>query len=305
MTVNGLHLLVTYKCNARCRHCFLSAGPEHSRVISRDRGLALIREAAELPEIDHLFLEGGEPFLFPDLILALVEAATAGGLWVGALSNGFWAHSRAAALARLEPLAAAGLRSLSISTDSWHEEFVSREIAMQAAITAEELGISADIMVCDPLKTTGLESNVGAISTYRGEVTCRGRAVDSLCGGGEHSWGELVNCRERLSEPGRVHVGPDGEIHLCQGLLLGQRAGDVPLGDILANYDPKKHPLVSRLMDGGPAAMARYAQELDWKPSGLYIDPCHLCHEVRTFLRPLYPELIGPSEVYEAALQKI
>ncbi len=303
MTVNGLHLLVTYKCNARCRHCFLSAGPEHSRVISRERGLALIQEASELSEIDHLFLEGGEPFLFPDLMLELVKAATVGGLWVGALSNGFWAHSRPAVLARLEPLAAAGLRSLSISTDSWHEEFVSREKAVRAATIAQELGISADIMVCNPLNVTNNKGKVETeITTYAGDVVCRGRAVDSLCGAGEHNWKELVDCRERLSGPGRVHVGPDGEVHLCQGLLLGHRVGDVPLGDIFADYAPTEHPLVSRLIEGGPAAMAGNAQELGWKPSGLYMDSCHLCYEVRTFLRPLYPELIGPSEIYEAAV---
>lgn len=303
MTVNGLHLLVTYKCNARCRHCFLSAGPEHSRVISRERGLALIQEASELPEIDHLFLEGGEPFLFPDLLLDLVKAATAGGLWVGALSNGFWAHSRAAALARLEPLAAAGLRSLSISTDSWHEEFVSREKAVRAATIAQELDISADIMVCNPLNISKSKGKVEAeVATYTGGVVGRGRAVHSLKGGGEHHWEELVDCRERLSAPGRVHVGPEGEVHLCQGLLLGPRAGDAPLGDILAAYAPAEHPLVSRLIDGGPVALARYAFELGWKSSGLYLDSCHLCYEVRTFLRPSYPELIGPSEMYEAAV---
>ncbi len=302
MTVNGLHLLVTYKCNARCRHCFLSAGPEHSRVISRERGLALIQEASELPEIDHLFLEGGEPFLFPDLLLDLVKAATTGGLWVGVLSNGFWAHSRAAALARLEPLAAAGLRSLSISTDSWHEEFVSREKAVRAATIAQELDISADIMSCNPLNITQSKGKVEAeIAMYTGDVVGRGRAVDSLKGGGEHHWEELVDCREKLSRPGRVHVGPDGEVHLCQGLLLGHRAGDVPLGDILAAYAPTEHPLVSRLIEGGPAAMARHALELDWEPSGLYLDSCHLCYEVRTFLRPLYPELIGPPEIYQVA----
>lgn len=302
MTVNGLHLLVTYKCNARCRHCFLSAGPEHSRVISRERGLALIQEASELPEIDHLFLEGGEPFLFPDLLLDFVKAATTGGLWVGALSNGFWAQSRAAALARLEPLAAAGLRSLSISTDSWHEEFVSREKAVRAATIAQELDISADIMSCNPLNITQGKGKVEAeIAMYTGDVVGRGRAVDSLKGGGEHCWEELVDCRERLSMPGRVHVGPDGEVHLCQGLLLGHRAGDAPLGDILAAYAPTEHPLVSRLIEGGPAAMARHALELGWEPSGLYLDSCHLCYEVRTFLRTLYPELIGPPEIYQVA----
>ena len=303
MTVNGLHLLITYKCNARCRHCFLSAGPEHSRVISSERGSALIQEVSDLSDIDHLFLEGGEPFLLPDLMLELVKAATACGLWVGALSNGFWAHSRGAALARLEPLAAAGLHSLSISTDSWHEEFVSREKAVRAATIAQELGMSADIMACNPLNATMYKAKVEAeITTYTGDVICRGRAVDSLCGTGEHSWEELVDCRERLSGPGRVHVGPDGEVHLCQGLLLGRRVGDVPLRDVIADYAPMEHPLISRLIEGGPAALARFSRESGWKPNGLYRDPCHLCFEVRTFLRSRYPELIGPPEIYKAAV---
>lgn len=286
MTVSGIHLLVSYKCNARCRHCFLSAGPDHSRVISRERALTLIGEACELPEIDHLFLEGGEPFLFPELVLELVEAASLGGLWVGMLSNGFWAHSRSAAVDRLTPLAAAGLRSLSISTDSWHEEFIPKEKALRAAAIAQELGLSADIMSCNPQNS---------------DVVCRGRAVDSLGCTGEYDWAELVDCSERLAAPTRIHIGPDGEVHLCQGLLLGRSVGDAPLGDVIAAYAPGDHPLVSRLSAGGPAALADFARESGWRPSGLYRDPCHLCFEVRAFLRGRYPELIGPPEIYPAA----
>ena len=297
MQVQGLHLLLTYKCNARCRHCFLSAGPERSEVFSEALALKVVEEAGDLPAINHLFLEGGEPFLYPKLMEAVIARATGLGLWTGALTNGFWAVSDEKAKRVLEPLAAAGLQSLSISTDAWHEEFVPLARVEAAAEAAAALGVAVDVMVCG---VTALTERLGPAPVHAGGVVCRGRAISTICLNGNLNWESLTKCHEGLSRPGRVHIGPAGEIHLCQGLLLGEEAGANPLKNTFANYAPQRHPIVSRLLTGGPAALARFAAGFGFVPRRVYVDGCQLCFETRSFLRRRFPRLIGPAGLYAA-----
>jgi hypothetical protein len=228
----------------------------------------IIEDAARMPSVNHLFIEGGEPFLFPELMLGIVERASANGLWVGALTNGFWAVSQEKAGQALGPLAAAGLQSLSISTDAWHEEFVPVAKVQTAERAARAVGIEADVMVC-----------------RAADVVCRGRAAATLCVGGLHDWRSLTDCAERLTAPGRVHVGPSGEIHLCQGLLTGTSAATVGLKQALDSYDPSTHPVAAHLVTGGPAGLAGFAAGFGWKPRSGYADGCQLCSEVRDFLK--------------------
>lgn len=311
MAVQGLHLLITYKCNARCGHCFLQSGPDRRGSMSRELALGLVREAAEIPEINHLFIEGGEPFLYRELMTEIIERATGAGLWIGALSNGFWASSPSKAAEVLRPMAKAGLQSLSISTDDWHSEFIPRERAIAAARAASDVGIEADIMACErpildnsnakqELEIFGGTGSI--IPVYTGGVKYRGRASFNIGARVLYPWEMLTDCRENPADPGRVHIGPDGEIHLCQGLLLGRSAGAEKLSDILGGFKPEDHQLVAPLTSGGPAELARLALTLGWKPRAKgYADGCHLCYEARCFLRVMYPDLIGPAAMYVTA----
>lgn len=289
MSVRGLHLLLTYKCNARCGHCFLNAGPEHRDVMPQALGLSLIDQASQMPSVNHLFIEGGEPFLFPELVKQLVKHASDRGLWIGALTNGFWALDPDKAKAVLAPMVEAGLQSLSISTDAWHERFVPVERVKIAAAAARDLELDADVMFCQSpdFEYTNLENLqdlVGATEVHAGGIVCRGRAATDVCVNGNLDWQSLSVCRENLASPGRVHIGPNGEIHLCQGLLLGPSAKSEPLEKIFAGYKPESHPIVAKLLAGGPASLARYANARGWRPAPGYVDACQLCYEVRTFL---------------------
>lgn len=295
MSMQGLHLLLTYKCNARCRHCFLSAGPDRREVFSSALAKKIIDEASLMSTVNHLFVEGGEPFLFPELLLSTIRYATDRGFWIGALTNGFWAISEQKAQERLKPLVAAGLKSLSISTDAWHEEFVPVSRVNTAVAAARALGLKADVMYCESGPATdGAES----APFSAGDIVCRGRAASNLCVNGNKDWRSLTTCPEELESPGRVHIDPLGEIHLCQGLLLGETATEKSLNKIFEDYQPENHPLVASLAAGGPAELARFAKRYGWEPSQGYVDGCQLCSEVRKALKEQFPKLIGPAFVF-------
>lgn len=306
MKPSGIHLLLTYKCNAACEHCFLSCAPGRGGVVSLEETRKYVADAARARYINHFFIEGGEPFLYPELLRDTLAEIAGAGYWLGVLTNGFWAVSDEKARAALEPLVEAGLGSLGISTDAWHERFVPVERAERAARVAQELGIDADLMVCsggaggatviDRLKLHGFEA-------YASPVICRGRASTSAeCRVKKHKWSKLTKCSATFGGGSRVHLGPEGQIHLCQGLLLGRDARRAPLDEIFADFRVEEHLLCRALSKGGPAALARLAMEHGFVPEERYADGCQLCFEARRFLLPCFPEVIGPAEMYDSVL---
>jgi len=94
----------------------------------------------------------------------------------------------------------------------------------------------------------------------------------------------------------RVHVDPEGNVHLCQGLLMGN-LWKTPLAELLARHDAARHPVCGPLLRGGPAELARV---LDLDPDGRWVDACHLCYVARREARTRFPDLLGPPGVYGA-----
>jgi hypothetical protein len=120
----------TYHCNISCRHCYNSSGP-HAKAqrIELDAMRAII---AQMPGagIAALNLTGGEPFLYPDDVMALIAAGRAARLEaISIYTNGFWAETAKKADKMLARLAIAGFMRASgdfikVSTGAYHQEFV-------------------------------------------------------------------------------------------------------------------------------------------------------------------------------------
>ncbi len=79
-----------------------------------------------------------------------------------------------------------------------------------------------------------------------------------------------------------------------QGLCVG--AGGIT--EAWAGYDPATHPIVRLLLEGGPYALAQFAVERGFGLEAGYADACHLCYRAREYLRPQFPDLLGPDEMY-------
>jgi len=112
----------------------------------------------------------------------------------------------------------------------------------------------------------------------------------------------LVTCPfEDFAEPGRAHLGADGELQLCQGISAGNVWRD-GLAAIVERYDPSTLPVVREIVSGGPWALAQaygHAPERD-----LYADECHLCYETRAALRGRFPEVLAPAQCYGAGARE-
>jgi hypothetical protein len=243
----------------------------------------VLDQAVEVGTVTRVYFEGGEPFLYYAVLLDGVRAARERGLEVGVVTNTYWAESVEDAELWLRPLVEAGLTDLTVSDDPLHHGEEGESPARRALDAARRMGI--------PSGSICIDSSVTAE-----DVRLRGRAAEKLAEGRPvRPVAGFDECPdEDLTDPGRVHVDAYGNVHLCQGVLMGNLF-ETPLPELMRNFDPASHPIVGPLLRGGPVALASehgVAHEPE-HPSA-----CHLCYRVRQTLRGRFPEHLGPPQVY-------
>ncbi|HEY5982175.1 MAG TPA: radical SAM protein [Anaerolineales bacterium] len=292
MQLNGLHILLTYRCTLECDHCFVWGGPRQTGVLGID-AIANILEQAKDAGVRKVYFEGGEPFLYYAELVRGVQDAAGMGFEVGIVSNAYWAISIADAEEWLRPFVGC-INDLTISSDLFHCEKCLGEEPQNAIAAAKWLHIPTTLISVAPPDQPA-PTGRGQLDDQSG-VMYRGRAAEQLAP--KHltqAWKLLDECsNEDLRDPGRVHVDPDGNLHLCQGLIIGNLF-EQPLKQICTEYDPERHPICSVLLDGGPAALV---SEFGLKHRPAYADACHLCYEARLALRPRFGELLRPDQMY-------
>ncbi len=299
MKLSGLHLLLTYQCTFECDHCFVWGSPWQTGTMTLDNIRHIVREARDLGTITSIYFEGGEPFMYYATLLAGVHLAKQAGFEVGIVSNSYWATSVDDAIECLRPFA--GLISdLSVSSDEYHYDETMSQQARHACAAAERLGIPIGTISIAAPREADLAEVVGQLPESESGVMYRGRAVEKLSGKARRiPWLQFTTCPcEDLREPGRVHVDPLGNLHICQGIVIGNLF-QTPLKEICARYDPDTHPITGPLLRGGPIELVK-DYGLPHRES--YADACHLCYESRRMLRDRFPEFLTPDQVYGIGL---
>lgn len=295
MKLSGLHLLLTYQCNLECDHCFTWGSPWQNGTMTLQKVREILWQAKTLGTVEWIYFEGGEPFLYYATLVRGVREATGIGFRVGIVTNGYWATSPEDALEWLKPLTGS-VQDLAISSDLYHWSEKLSEQARDACAAAEKLGIPIGVISIAQPEAINAASAVGKLPAGESAVMYRGRAAERLIArAAKHPWTEFKECPyEDLREPGRVHVDPFGNLHICQGISLGN-VFEKSLSEICEAYDPDSHPIISPLLEGGPAELVRH-YELPQEER--YADACHLCYEARQALRSRFPEILGPDQIY-------
>jgi hypothetical protein len=299
MTVRleGIHFLVTYRCTYACDHCFVWGSPDAEETMTLAQLTSVIDQGAELGLTD-VYFEGGEPTLAYPIVLAAAKHARGRGLDVGVVSNCFWATSLEDAKVWLAPFAELGLADLSLSSYAYFVEDANEEQLRNAVLAAQALGIPTSVLEVGAPADIGVP---GACSGDVGEVMHKGRAAVALAPAHASRPPEtLTTCPfEDLDDPGRAHVGPDGELQVCQGIGAGNVfAGGDGLRRVLDAYDPHARPVIREILVGGPWALAQAAGHTPARSH--YADECHLCYEVRAALRAAgrHLEVLAPGQCY-------
>jgi len=299
MNVNGLHLLLTYQCNFECDHCFVWGGPHQYGTMTLELIAEILRQAKDVGSIEWIYFEGGEPFLYYPVLLRGVGMAASEGFQVGIVSNAYWATGAEDALACLKPFAGL-VQDLSISSDAYHWNAKDDRRTERAKEAAAALGIPMDVISIAPPEATHVASRRGQIAPGDSAVVFRGRAAQRLVSRADtHPWEQFTECPfEDLREPGRVHLDALGHVHICQGITLGNLL-QRPLAELFESYDAAAHPITGPLLDGGPAELVR---RYDLPCRDRYCDACHLCDTARRGLRPRFPDVLAPDQMYGVGL---
>ena len=295
MKLEGLHILLTYQCIYECDHCFVWGSPRQTGTLTLKQIEEILRQAKEA-DVTSIYFEGGEPFLYYGTLVKAVHLAADMGFSVGIVSNAYWAGSIVDAEEWLRPFVGR-LEDLTVSSDLFHDEEELGENPQNAIAAAKMLGIPTGMIHVAQPDAESLQSR-GQIQD-ESAVMYRGRAAIKLAARASHyPWEGLDTCpHEDLREPGRVHLDPLGNLHLCQGLIIGNLF-EKPLKQICEEYDPHSHPICGPLLSGGPAALV---SEYNLPHASAYADACQLCYEARTQLRTRFPAILGPDQMYGAS----
>jgi MoaA/NifB/PqqE/SkfB family radical SAM enzyme len=295
MKLKGVHLLLTYQCTLECQHCFVWGSPWQSGTMTISKLKDLLGQVKSLGTVKWFYFEGGEPFLYYPILSLGIHEAAAMGFGVGIVSNAFWAVKVEDAIEWLKPFAGL-VQDLSISSDifHWGEEVEVRMQNMQSA--AEALGIPVGFISIAQPDADRVDAATGQLPIGESGVMFRGRAAQTLVSKTNlHPWEGFEECPfEDLKEPGRVHIDPLGNVHICQGISLGN-VFQTSLAEICERYDPDAHPITGPLLRGGPAALVR---DYQLPHDEAYADACHLCDDARRKLRGKYPEILMPDQMY-------
>lgn len=295
MELSGLHLLLTYQCNLECDHCFTWGSPWQNGTMNLRNVRHILQQAKDLGTVKWIYFEGGEPFLYYAVLLKGIQEAVAMGFQVGIVTNGYWATDKEDALEWLQPFVGL-VQDLSISSDLYHWGEKRSKQAKNASVAAQQLGIPLGIISIAQPEATNVPSAIGQLPEEETIVMYRGRAAEKLVSqAARWPWEQFTECPyEDLREPGRLHVDPFGNLHICQGISLGNLFHR-PLKEICETYDPNSHAITGPLLECGPVGLLQRYQ-LPHKES--YADACHLCCEACRALRKRFPEILVPDQMY-------
>ncbi|MBN2204788.1 MAG: radical SAM protein [Thermoleophilia bacterium] len=302
MSLTAIHFLVTYRCIYACDHCFVFGGPETEGTMTLAQLNDAIDQTADVPSIDTVYFEGGEPTLYWPVVLEAARYARARGLDVGVVTNCHWAESVEDAKVWLAPLAEIGITDLSLSSYAYfaEEENLEERLLRNAVLAAVELGLPMGLL------EVGAEAKLdvpGVCTGDVGEIMYKGRAAVELAPARAELDGRppqtFTECPyEDFVASGRAHLGADGELQLCQGISAGNVWRD-GLAAVVERYDPRALPVVRELLRGGPLELTRAYDVVPARER--YADACHLCFETRLALRDRYPDVLAPAACYGPA----
>jgi len=274
-----LGIMFTHTCNIACRHCGILSHPKNRNRMAEPDLMALIDDAAALPEPpDLIVFTGGEPFVHPDTLARALRRCRDQGMPTRVVTNGFWARDVGQGLDVLMRMQEAGLNALNFSADVWHLEFMEAQTLHNAIDCAQLLGfhVVVNMAVLDDTDV------VDQFCTLYGFQRTRVQALDQaeffkaqtdidlshkLLEKIHLSWGRVVRlgraeqeisdfnpkplsyyanggCNEVINRP---VIYPDGDLQACccaGGKIASFRVGNIhdrPMSDLLADMRQRSH----------------------------------------------------------------
>jgi organic radical activating enzyme len=138
-------LVMTEQCPVGCKHCLASCTGQVSDLPPLETHLAWIAKASRIDHCKSISITGGEPFLYFERLLQVVDGCRTRGLRATVSTSAYWATSGEIAADKLQQLAQAGLTGITVSTDEYHQESVPLANVTRVLHAAKECGIHSKV----------------------------------------------------------------------------------------------------------------------------------------------------------------
>lgn len=164
---------LTNRCNFACTHCATSCGGNKTNTLSIPFIQKLIPFLKEAKEgiLEEIHITGGEPLLYPELLLYLLTALIREGFYLSVQTNGSWLLNTEFAEYFLNQIKGLPV-TFNISTDQYHATFMPIEKVRDVIQRYNQLGFFLNIDVQKeatvvPLgRAAVLESALSPFSTH-------------------------------------------------------------------------------------------------------------------------------------------
>ncbi len=313
--INFLSFLTSYKCTNECKHCALLASPNQDDIKIEFGDLKrYLEDITSNYIVQEVGFFGGEPLLNFDLLISFIEEVKKYDIpKIGLPTNGYWGKKDSIAKEYALKLKKAGLNSIGFSVDAFHQEFIPLDDVKNAVRACHEAGIEIIYLISQNLGGPGakntfnektkeitdiLSDEFDYYQLITGDLQVKGRAANHLT---EYFSMETIPSDKCLIfKVPMFMIDPNGWVfhQLCQGITIGN-AKKKPLSEIISEFNYRKHPIIGKVVaKGGPQNLLEMAIEKGYKPLSGYADKCHICSSARNFLRPYYPNILEPSNLY-------
>ncbi len=310
-------LLVNYRCQAVCGHCRGFCAPTRcDDYLSPEGAVRIFRRVRELGT-HCMHISGGEPFIHPEKLLAVLAAAREEGMEINYIeTSASWVHDldeAADVFARVKEM---DVQIVSLAASPYHNSFITADQLLGCIAACRKVGMGTGIWTDEflPDITAMPTDRTHDLSEYierygkdylvkmpgRYALTMTGRAVAThrdtmpLCPTSRIP--HMCRSCQELGERSHYHVDlygnyiPPG----CFGLGL-------PLEALGKELDAEEFPIAYRLMLS-PKQLLDYCKSLGFQPAGSHYNRCHLCQEMRYFLWKKFPgryRELAPEGFYE------
>ena len=312
-------LLLSYKCNAECRHCMYACSPRWKADWIGEEDLeAILNQLAgkimpgpygkEHIGLSHgLHFTGGEPFMNFGLLCRAFEIAS--GLEIPSLfveTNGYWCRDDSRTREKLLLLKEKGMKGIMISVNPFYLEYVPFERTQRAIrIGAEIFGYNAIVYQMEyyrRFKALGIRDRVPfekylemenrADFVRNTEFFIQGRAPYSL----QEQLASLYPrypadlladspCSPPFLRNWHNHFDNYGNYipGFCGGISLGDCR---KLDDLLEKgIETEAHPILSYLLREDMRGLLQFAMDRGYRVDEPgYYSKCHLCVDLRKYL---------------------
>ena len=132
------------RCNIRCGHCVAAGDIVDTKKMELAEAREIIRDMAGAG-VTGISFTAGEPFLYFDDLLELVDLCRQKNIYTRIVTNCYWATTPEKSRQILDQLRQSGLCQLRLSYSRWHQENVPRRNVLNAARACRHTGIACFI----------------------------------------------------------------------------------------------------------------------------------------------------------------